>query len=138
MRRAFMVGISVGLASGLLLGPAVHRAQAIKPFEMEFYAKYLKPNSSDPKDKAYTELVYNAKCFVCHEGKSKKSRNAYGRQLAELLDKDTDKDNKQKIDEALDKVARMHIDPKNVHSPTFGDLIAAGKLPGGESQKGEQ
>ncbi len=130
-RRQCLSVLLAGLVAGLIAGPAARRAEAIKPFEMEFYARYLKDSSSDPKDKAYVELVHNAKCFLCHEGKSKKTRNPYGRQLAELLNKDTDKENRQKIQEAMDRVARIPCDAKNPKSPTFGDLITSGKLPGG-------
>jgi hypothetical protein len=45
-----------------------------------------------------------------------------------------EKDNK-KIEEALDKVAAAHVDANDDKSPTYGDLIKAGKLPGGEAKK---
>jgi hypothetical protein len=104
---------------------------AIIPFYNEFRAAYVAEN----KDKDFVKSVTEAKCFVCHVGKKRTDRNAYGQQLAELLDKTKDKANKKKIREALDKVAEMRSDPEDEESPTFGELIKAGKLPGGDVQK---
>jgi hypothetical protein len=42
---------------------------------------------------------------------------------------------KTKIDEALTKVAEMKIDDKDPKSPSYGDLIKAGKLPGVAGKK---
>jgi hypothetical protein len=44
-------------------------------------------------------------------------------------------DNKDKIGEALDKAAQLKSKPGDSSSPTFGDLIKAGKLPGGNPSK---
>ena len=59
---------------------------------------------------------------------------AYGEALAKLLDKKEDKDNVEKIREALAKVAKESSDPANAAAPTFGALIEAGKLPGGPAE----
>ncbi|HEY2894440.1 MAG TPA: hypothetical protein VGJ16_09520, partial [Pirellulales bacterium] len=59
-------------------------------------------------------------------------RNEYGKALDELLDKKADMKDTKKIQEALETVAGKNSDPKNPSSPTFGDLIKQGKLPGGE------
>jgi hypothetical protein len=105
-------------------------ALAVKEFKDEFEAKYVKPDSKNPNDTALVKAVQEAKCLVCHEGKSKKNRNAYGSQLNKLLTQD-DKENKEKIKAALEKVAAIKADAKNAQSPTFGDLIKQGKLPAG-------
>ena len=76
-----------------------------------------------------------AKCNVCHVGKSKKDRNAYGHALADLLDKKEDAKDVAKIRAALEKVAGMPSDPAKADSVTFGDLIKQGKLPGGPVQE---
>jgi hypothetical protein len=55
-----------------------------------------------------------------------------------MLDKKEDKDNEEKIVEALDKVAKMHVDPKDDKSPTYGDLIAKGTLPGGTLEEAKK
>ena len=109
-------------------------ARAIKPFKDEFTAKYVKPDSPKPTEQLFAEAVAVAKCNVCHIGKSKRNRNPFGRQLARLLDRIADKGDAEKIRAALDKVAGMKAGPDDPDAPTFGELIAAGKLPGGESE----
>ena len=132
VRRLFLstVGGCFALTLALWLYPTISGADPA--FREEFVAKYVKADSDAPKDKAFAEAVDKVGCKVCHAGTSKKNRNAYGRALAELLSRKTDTENKPKIRAALDKVALKHIDPKDAKSPTFGDLIKAGKLPGGE------
>jgi cytochrome c2 len=112
--------------------PSVRAVQADTAFRAEFVAKYVKPDGKDPKDKALAEAAEKARCNICHEGLNKKNRNAYGKSLGELLSRKTDTENKEKIRAALDTVAKKQIDPKDPASPTFGDLIRAGKLPGGD------
>jgi cytochrome c2 len=108
----------------------VQDASAIKQFETEFKEKYVKDGSAVPAEKTLAESVARVKCNLCHVGKKKTDRNAYGMALSELLDRKTDKDDKAKIQAALDKVAAMKsADPSGA---TFGDLIKQGKLPGGE------
>lgn len=106
---------------------------AIPQFFNEFKAKYADPEGT-AEQKALAETIEAIKpatqrCNVCHVGKDKKKRNAYGDALAELLDKKEDKDNKEKIQEALDKVAETKVDPDDEKSPTYGDLLKEGKLP---------
>jgi hypothetical protein len=124
----------LAFAAGTMLA-CLAPAKADKAFRDEFIAKYVKTDSSDSKEKAFADACDKAKCNICHEGPSKKNRNIYGQALAKFLKRDTDKDNKEKIQAALDKVAAMKANPKDAKSPTFGDLIKAGKLPGGEPKK---
>jgi hypothetical protein len=127
-----------------ILGAKLPRAIAIPPFSKEFEAKYVKPDSADEKDKAFAAAATNAKtgkCNVCHvAGQEKKVRNAYGKQLAMLLKKDNFKAERLKeeadkckaeIIAALDTVAAMKSGDDK--SPSFGELIAQGKLPGGDA-----
>lgn len=104
-------------------------ARAIKPFKDGFEAKYVKPDSKAPADAALAAAVKQAKCTICHMGKSKKQRNPYGAQLAKLLNRERDKDDKAKIEQALEKVAAMKSDPSDPKAPTFGERISQGKLP---------
>jgi hypothetical protein len=67
-------------------------------------------------------------------GKSKKDRNAYGNALAEKLDKKEDAKNVEKIRKALEEVAALPSDSAKADSPTFGALLAEGKLPGGTAE----
>lgn len=120
------------ILSGLTIGLAVLwtvPAQAIKPFKDEFEATYVKPDSQAPADVALAAAVQAARCNICHEGKSKTQRNAYGAALDKLLDKAADAENKAKIHQAFQTVAALKSDPANPNSPTFGDRIRQGKLP---------
>lgn len=119
-------------ACGLLA--SVPSVMAIGPFKDAFEAKYVKPDSSNPKDVAFAAAVAKAQCNVCHVGASKKDRNGYGRALAELLDRQEDRDNQEKIRAVLDQVASLKSAPDDVNSPTFGQLIEQGKLPGGTAE----
>ncbi len=105
-------------------------ALAIKQFSDEFMKLYKVDKSADVQTEL-TKKVLEAKCFTCHQGKKKKDRNLYGMHLSVLLDKKKDAKNPKKIVEALEKVSKMYSDPKDKESPTFGELIKAGKLPGG-------
>jgi len=120
-----MLFLSAFVASGL-----AQPAQAIKQFSVQWMKLYnVDKNSETKSDLAKAAL--EAKCYVCHQGKKKKNRNAYGAELSKLLDKKKDKKDAKKIIEALEKVAKLHTDAKDKKSPTYGELIQAGKLPGG-------
>jgi hypothetical protein len=135
MRKAWLFTLTGALVAGAMLWGNTPSALAVKAFSDEFRAKYVKEKPANDKEKQFAEAVTKAKCLVCHEGKSKRDRNPYGVQLSKLLDKKADKDNVEKIQKALDRVAKMKSDPKKKDSSTFGELIAAGKLPGGEPQE---
>ena len=113
------------LALALAIGASAQEAFAIKQFSDEFKAAYVKEGTPLAAE------VETAKCNVCHKGSSKKDRNAYGEALAKLLDKKEDKDNKDKIRQALETVAKESSNPADASAPTFGALIEQGKLPGG-------
>ena len=100
----------------------------MKEFKEAFKSKYVKPDSTDPNDKALAAAFDTAGCATCHVGDNRKNRNDYGKQLAKLLKK-SDKKNKDKIFKAMDTVAKLKSKPKDPKSPTFGDKIASGKLP---------
>jgi hypothetical protein len=115
-RHASLLVIASVAAVCLVPAPAF----AIKQFADEFKAVYVKDGTP------LAAAVETAKCNVCHAGKSKKERNAYGEALAERLDKETDKKDVEKIRKVLDEVAKL---PSKVSGKTFGELIADGKLP---------
>ena len=87
----------------------------------------------EESDSELAMLVKNKKqrCLVCHQGKKKKNHNPYGIHLTDMLDKKKDKKDVDKIVASLKKVAELRSDPEDDSSPTYGELIAAGKLPGG-------
>lgn len=122
LRSSLMLVAAVAVVFG-----AVAPAAAVKPFLDEFVDMY-----ADGTDETFTELVKKeAKCWVCHQGKKKGNRNPYGEALGELLSK-KDSKNKEKIVAALEKVADEKSNPDDPDSPTFGELIEEGKLPGGD------
>ena len=130
--RKLLICLALGGVTGVLwLGRPAPQANADKTFRDEFVAVYVKAESSEPKDKEFAAAVEKAKCSICHVGKvNKKNRNRYGKALAELLSRKTDTEDKEKIQAALKKVEARRCDPKDEKSPTFGELIRAGKLPG--------
>lgn len=125
MMRSKFAGV-VGMVVMIGVVASAGQAFAIKQFADEFKATYVEEGTPLAAE------VEKAKCNVCHVGKSKKDRNAYGEALAKLLDKKEDKDNKEKIRQALETVAAQPS--AGAGSPTFGDLIKEGKLPGGAAE----
>ena len=127
MIRMSRLACAVGVAMAVVAFSA-RDAHAIKQFFDEFKAVYVKDGTP------LAAAVEAEKCNVCHMGKSKKDRNAYGHALAERLDKKEDKENKDKIRQALETVAKESSNPADASAPTFGALIEQGKLPGGPAE----
>jgi hypothetical protein len=124
MRKSALI---LSLVAATLVG--ARTAIGVQQFQNVFMEEYIAKH----KDKEFADFVKTkVKCFLCHQGKNRKNRNAYGQQLAELLDRKKDVRNVPKIKAALEKAAKMHSDPKNDKSPTFGELIASSQLPGGK------
>ena len=126
------------MLSFMIVASSAQQALAIAQFQAAFMKEYI----NEHPDKEFQKYVKTkAKCHICHQGKvtpKNVHHNAYGKHLVELLDAKEDKKAVDKIKKAFDKVAKMHSDPKDDKSPTFGDLIKDSKLPGGdlaESQK---
>ncbi len=99
-------------------------ALAVPNFLKQYVTKYAET------PEGFAELSKRDSCLVCHQGKKRKNRNAYGEALHELLHK-KDKDDVEKILAAIETVAALTSDPDTEGAPTFGELIVAGKLPGG-------
>jgi len=130
MKHAFAFVASVAALVAFVLLTTAPRANAIPQFKKEFETKYVKPDSTDAKEKAFAQAVDKAKCNVCHAGTTKKERNTYGQALAKLLDRKTDQEDQEKIRASLEKVAAMKTKPDDPKAPTFGEIISSGKLPG--------
>jgi len=147
------------LALLLLLGTAlnvlvnVQPAVAIDPFWKQFEARYIKAEPKTDEEKAFSEAASKSnkdtgQCWICHvKGKSKKVRNNYGQELAKLLDKKKftqvrlkrEKEATTKeIQEAFEKVEKLHVDPDDDKSETYGDRIKAGKVPGDQKVAGAE
>jgi hypothetical protein len=135
----------VALSTALALVVCAEQASAIAPFKKVFFDVYVKPDSTDPAEKAFAEAAEakaTGECWVCHakwKGADKHVRNNYGKALSALLDKKNFSSERreqepekcdQEIRDALEKTNKLKSDPKDPNSPTFGDLIKSGKLPG--------
>ena len=124
MKKAVLWGVAALLVFGLVAIAGSQSALAIPPFYKEFESMYVEPGS--PLAAAVARVK---KCNVCHVGTDKKKRNAYGEELNKLLDRKTDSKDVEKIRGALEEVAKLHIDPNDDASPTYGDRLKEGKLP---------
>lgn len=98
--------------------------EAYPQFKKAFDTKYL-GDKTTPEQMSLDAEVKKAKCNVCHEGKSKKMRNAYGKALGELLGKE-DKNDTDKIMKALETVESKKAEGA---SESFGDALKKGHLP---------
>jgi hypothetical protein len=126
------------ILSLMILAAGAEQAFAIAQFQAAFIKEYINTHP----DKEFQKYVKTkAKCHICHQGKvtpKNVHHNGYGKHLVDLLDAETDKKDAKKIKEALDKVAKMHSDPKDEKSPTYGDLIKKGQLPGGKLEDSQK
>ena len=129
MKKLMLLGLAGFLAGGVLAH--VQAVQATDAFKKEFEQKYVKKEPGTDAEKALTAAFEKAKCNTCHVGTTKKVRNDYGKALNQIITKKDIKD-KEKIQHALDEVAKLKSKTDDATSPTFGELIEQGKLPGGE------
>ena len=93
----------LALTAAGIVALAADRAAAVPAFREQFRAKYIKPDSKDPKDIALRDAFDRSGCNLCHVGEDRANRNAYGRALAKFVSRKTDTRNKEKIQAALDK-----------------------------------
>lgn len=125
MRYRLFVMAAALLATTVTSRPAL----AIKQFCDVFKAECLAEN---PNKEYVQEATKGTNiCLTCHQGKKRKNKNAFGAELAKLLDKKKDAKDKEKIAAAIQKVLAMHVDPKDDKSETYGDRVKAGKWPVG-------
>ncbi|QDU55259.1 3-keto-disaccharide hydrolase [Aeoliella mucimassa] len=120
-RRFVLVATIVALS-----GMAAKVANATAAIQRVFINEIVKPMD----DKDYMNFVRRkAKCNVCHQGKGGHSNNPYGAALATLIDHEEDEKDKEKVLAAIKQANEM---PFGESGETFGERIAAGKLPGGD------
>lgn len=117
----------------LLLMSHCEELAAYSEFQRVFLTEYTKGSEVD---KDFRRLARKAKCNLCHQGKKDRANyNRYGDSLVGLLTED-DKKNKEKVTAVLQQVAKLSSDGEG--SLTFGDLIAAGQLPGGSLEESKR
>jgi hypothetical protein len=117
----------------------VQSAQALPKFKNAFEKRYVEESTNEE----FKALAKKESCNVCHvKGEKKDVRNNFGNALSKLIGGDAQqrlKDASDKaaeeekilkqLEEAFVKVEVQKTDDKNPSSPTFGDLLKAGKLP---------
>jgi hypothetical protein len=85
------------------------------------------------KEAKFIEAAKEAKCNVCHYGKSKKNRNDYGMTLSKFVTKDDYKklkDDDAALKKKIEDAFKSCLDQKSVSGKTFKEIMDAGKLPG--------
>lgn len=100
-------------------------AWALPAFCKQFLQSY--------KESKIGEAAAEAKCNVCHYGKSKKNRNDFGVALSKFATKATYTELKKdpdKLKAALEEAFKKVEAEKSVGGDSFGELIKSGKLPG--------
>ena len=114
----------------MLVSATARPAAAVLQFYKVWETEYL----TNHPDKDYAALVKKPanRCFVCHVGKKRTHRNAYGAQMEEALDWKKDAKDKEKILAAIKAAGEKHVDPNDDSSETFADRIEASKFPAGE------
>jgi hypothetical protein len=131
MKKVFSSLVCVAASLALVGWLNTEAVQAFPEFRKEFEKKYVPENPNTPAEKSLKAEFDGAKCGICHlgpQGKEKKKRNAYGMALSKLIKKEDKKDS-DKIQGALDTVAKEPSVAGDASSPSYGDLIKEGKLP---------
>jgi hypothetical protein len=128
MKRSLARATAIGLL--VLLGMAMTPppARAVKEFFAEFEAKYAKRNTRKRNEIALTKAIDQAKCTICHPNNNKHKLTSYGSEVAKRINQ-YDKQNKKKIQEALENVSKLPNDSYDPKSPKFGAIFKQGKLP---------
>ncbi|WP_145112531.1 hypothetical protein [Gimesia panareensis] len=111
VKAALLFGLAI---AGLTLICGEKQVEARPNFKKIWAETY--PNS---------KMLISKKCGICHPGKTKKEKSAYGEAVGKGLDKrkETDKD---KIVKAIKAAAKM---PSPVEGKTFGDFIEKDEMP---------
>lgn len=128
MSRGLFRVIAVGLFAVITWAGSAPPAWAVKEFFAELTAKYVKPDSKKKNDVLLTIAVEQARCTICHPGDDHRKLSQYGGQVAWRVNK-FDKNNKKRIQEALEQVGNLKSDFRDPKSPTYNMLFKQGKLP---------
>jgi hypothetical protein len=113
--------VAVLVAVAWVTSVETQTASARPNYKMEWDKKYMTEGSAIQKSFADGK----SNCFICHQGKERKNRNAYGVAIQKALGEKMVKD-ATKIVEAFEKANK---EKSGVEDTVFGDLIKSGKLP---------
>jgi len=125
MKKCLILTLSSVVAM-IATATTVHATPVFKKVWEEVYV-------GDDAPEEFAAAVKEAKCNVCHAGKKKADRNAYGAELAKLLDKDNFKTSRMKAEpEAKDEIIEAYkkvgaVDCGN--GGTWDEAFKAGNLP---------
>ena len=117
MKKAVLTMVAVVAAVGVMLGSSAP-AHARPKYKMTWDGQYMKEGSA-----MHTALKGMSNCNVCHQGKMRPNRNAYGMAIAKAIGEKNVMD-VEKITAAIEKASKEK-DPKS--EKTFGDLLKDGK-----------
>lgn len=128
------------IAAAVLAVTFASPASALPEFKKAFAEKYTDKDANED----YYNVVKKAGCNVCHvKGEDKDVRNAYGDELAKLIEGDAGKRKKDVKDESKEKKDAVKAKileeleaawdtaagKENADGTKFGELIKEGKLP---------
>jgi hypothetical protein len=117
------------LVACVLLTLVSQPALAVLQFYKVWEEEYLKNHP----DQEYAKLVKKPanRCFVCHVGKKRSHRNAYGALMEEGLEWKKDAKDKEKILAVIKQAGEGKFDDNT----TFAQRIEASKFPAGELEE---
>jgi hypothetical protein len=118
VRSAVVCGLTL---AGLVLVSGLNSAEARPGYFAAFNGTY-------PQVK---EAARKAKCAVCHVGQPKVNEskwNDYGAVMGKALDGEKNVRDRELLEKVLKKIEKEKGEKKK----TFGELLKAGELPGGE------
>jgi hypothetical protein len=133
MKKILILALIASISLG---GFAPSALMAQKAYNDEWKAVYHK----DSKDEAFKKLVDEAKCNICHiQGANKKERNPYGAEASKVfktmkINKESPKKDPEGFKKDIAKAFKELEALKNKEGKTYGELIKAGKLPGGNTE----
>src|SRR5687768_8328538 len=120
MKKIVLAVVAAAVAVSFVGGIASNTASARMQYKAEFDKKYMAEGSAMHK-----ALEGKSNCHICHQGKDRKNRNAFGATIAKALGEKNVKE-PAKIIEAIGKAEKEKVEGSD---KTFGDLIKEGKLP---------
>ncbi len=120
MKKIAMLLVPMAVVAVYFLTAGQQSAEARPPYKAAWDKAYMTEGSA-----MFKALEGKSNCNICHEGKDKKDRNAYGMAVAKGIGAKNEKD-AEVIAAGIKKAAAAKSADGG---PTFGELIESGKLP---------